>query len=109
MNDPIDHDLSPVPSRASYERALRAMAESFGRTHGTLGQAAIAYYAELGPAERKQLRVIQVDDAIRYLEAARIVHDLTDPDDAFEVYAHLTEVIGLPDAADLIDRAAQVA
>lgn len=74
------------------------------RTHTTLATPAMEYLASLGPVELKALRPGTLAASLRFLEVARVVYDLTDPDEAFEAYAYLTERIQLPEAAELIDR-----
>lgn len=77
-----------------------------GRAHASLARPALEYLAALGPLEFKTLRAEALPAALRYLEIARVVYDLADPEQGFEVFAYLTERIELPDAAELVERVA---
>lgn len=62
------------------------------------------YLGSLGPVELRQVNLVELSDALHYLEVARVVADLSDPDEGFTAFARLTEEFHLPDATELLDR-----
>lgn len=77
--------------------------QGFVRHHGELAAPGLEYLAGLGPVERKTVNLLELSDALHYVEVARVVDDLSDDHQQAELYCALTERFGLPDADVLVE------
>jgi hypothetical protein len=75
----------------------------YNQYHQSWAPIGLQYAALISSTCKVQVSLLALSNALKYLETASKVYDLADDEQAFLVYAYLTETLQMPDAYLLIE------